>query len=139
MLAGVETGTHMFPYLDSTPFEGTVEILLANFLSICMVHELQCHLQEKYCKNMASTTELSVAHFGDLANSEADVFYQDAGDFSRRLDAEVLCTQGHAVLGQPHIAPRSRPLSLHFLSLFFLERVLSKLIFLNRAPLTTNG
>jgi hypothetical protein len=59
--------------LDSTPFEGTVEILLANFLPICMVHELQCH-------------------FCDLANSEADVFYQDAGDFSRRLDAEVLCT-----------------------------------------------
>jgi hypothetical protein len=50
MLAGVETGTHMFPYLDSTPFEGTVEILLANFLPICMVHELQCHLQERYCK-----------------------------------------------------------------------------------------
>ena len=43
-------------------------------------------------KNMASTTEMSVAHFCDLANSEADVFYQDAGDFSRRLDAEVLCT-----------------------------------------------
>lgn len=44
ILPGAETGTRMFPYLKSTPFEGTVEILFTNLLPICMIPELQRYL-----------------------------------------------------------------------------------------------